>query len=706
MNFKVFHICFFFSLIFVSIPANAGKIKKGFEALEIHDYFKAKKKFTGGLKYNTSVAAYGLSKIYSLPNTPFYSKDSAYVYLELSEQTYATTKARKRLKWVNYGWTVDGILAQRRLIEDLYYQEAKSIHSIEGYTTFIKLYPRALQQQEVIATRDSMAFFQAVNANTAEAYNDFLLIYPTSLYAEIAQDNYFDSQFFEMTGDGSLASFIEFIQLNPLSPMIPYAEQEIFSIVTKPNTVEAFDIFIQTYPENHYVDSAWRQLYQAYISNYSDSILNQFKTTYPAYPFMSSLDREIEFSNSHIFPTIINNRFGFIDLYGNQIIDADYLEVTPFNEGLAVALKDGKYGVIDFEGKVHIPFKYDAISDFVDGLSLVEIGDQMGVMHRNGNLVLACEFEDLGMISDGLIYGSKNGKYGYYDAIGRSRIPEKYDDAFDFSNGIAKVKINGFQAYIDIYDVYVAQPAYAEIDVFSDSLFVFTKDGFMGLMDRLTKVVVEADFDEIGRLKEGVAIAVIDDEVVYLNKRGEIVIQDDFEVYPNFALKGEFLNGEAVAVKDEKYGRIDIKGNTVLSFKFDNIGIGETVIPFEKEGMWGVLNRSGKTLISAEYSNLFVANDTYVFATSNEGSGVMDLSGDIVVPFTYDNIELIADDMFIVRKGNVVGLYKDGAALTTIGYDSIGTFGEDFLFLSKPGELAYYDISTGRVVVTKIEESE
>lgn len=703
MNSKVFHICFFIAFIFVSVPANAGKIKKGFEAMEMHDYFLAKKKFTGGLKYNTSIAAYGLSILYSTPNTPFFSKDSAYVYLVLSEETYATTKSRKRIKFASYGWTVEGILKQRRVTESLYYQEARSINSIVAYTTFIDDYPRALQRDAAIATRDSMAFFQAVTDNTAAAYIGFVQTYPTSLYTEIAQDNYFDAQFSEMTGDGSLASFIEFIELNADSPMVPYAEEEIFKIVTEPNTVEAFDVFILTYPENHFADSAWRQLYQAYISTYTDSVLNKFKSSYPSFPYMSRLDREIEFVNSIVFPNSVDSLYGFIDVNGNQAINAVYQEVSPFHEGLSVVLMNGKYGVIDFEGNVQIPFKYDAISEFIAGLAIVELDEKLGLMHRNGNLVLKCEFEDLGLISDGLIYGSKGGKYGYYDAQGRSRIDEKYDEAFDFSNGIAKIEIYGLQAYIDIYDVFVAQPAYSEIDIFSDSLFVFSSDGLMGLMDRLAKVVVPAQFEEIGRLKEGLAIAVLEEEVVYLNERGEIVIQDEFEVYPNLTLKGEFLNGQAVAMKDEEYGRIDIKGNTVLSFKYDNLGIGETVLPFEKEGMWGVLNRSGKTLISAEYTALFVQDNKYVFATSDEGAGVMDLTGAILVPFSYDNVELLANDIFLVRKGNLVGIFKDGSFLTSIVYDSIGAFGEDFLFLSKSGELTYYEIASGKLITTKQE---
>ncbi|MFT5860094.1 MAG: hypothetical protein ACI865_002202 [Flavobacteriaceae bacterium] len=690
---------------FLSPIAHAGKIKKGFQALEMHDYFTAKKKFSGGLKYNTSPAAYGLALIYATDNNPFYSKDSAYLYLELSEKTYATSKQKRRLKWAHYGWSVEGILKLRREIEDLFHLEARLNNTVAGYTTFIEEHPRASQVPAVIITRDSIVFFDAVNQNTALAYGNFVRDYPNSVFTEMAQDNYFDAQFAEITGDGSLASFLAFLELNPESPMVPYAEQEVFNIVTLPNSVEAYDVFIRTYPSNQYIDSAWREIYQVYISDYSDSTLRAYRASYPDSPYISRVDEEIELINVPVFPNLISGKYGFIGANGIQEIPVLYQEVTAFHEGLSIVAKDGKYGVIDRKGVIQIPFVYDAISDFEKGVAIVEKGDKMGLIQRNGHLVLKCDFEDLGMISDGLVYGSMGGEYGYYDAMGRERIAPKYDDAFDFHNGIAKVELYGLQAYIDIYDVFVAQPAHSEIELYSDSLFVFTANDLMGLMDRLAKVVVPAQYDEIGPLHNGLAVAAIDGEVVYLNELGEIVIQGEFEVYPNFMLSGEFIDGQAIAMKNELYGRIDQKGTTVTSFKYQNLGIGKSVFPFQKGGAWGVLNRSGKTVVSAKYSDLKIENDL-VFAESDEGTGVMTLGGTIIVPFEFDAVELLSDSLYIVQMEETYGLFKDGALITSIIYTSIGRFGEDFVFLNEPGKLSYYEISSGKIISTKIGDSE
>jgi hypothetical protein len=687
----------------VSLPAHASKMSKGFEAIKIHDYFKAKELFTKSIKRNPSAAAFGLATIYSRNNNAFYSKDSAYVFLQMAEQEWGNSKEKKREKWGIYGWNEAGIDELRKAIELLYFEEARSANSIAVYTQFIHDFPKAIQISKVVVTRDSIAFFRAMNENTAMAYRQFTELYPTSIYVEIAKENYFDAQFEEVTGKGTLASFLAFIELNPKSPMVPHAEVKVFDIVTESNTAEAYSAFINTYPNNQFVDSAWRQLYQASISDYSLEALEKFKTDYPAYPYLELVDLEILSLDSILFPNYVNEKYGFIEVDGTQNISPIYEQVSSFHEGLAVVMLDGKYGVIDFTGKTRIDFKYDAISDFFHGRAIIEVDEKMGLLHRSGKQILACEFEDLGMISDGLIYANRSGKYGYYDETGRLRIPEKYDDAFDFSKGVAKVEINGSQAYIDIYGAYVAQPAYPKISIFSDTLFSFEDDGLIGLMDRLANVVIPAQFDELGRIHEGLAIASIEGEVVYLNDQGEIVIRDEFEVFPNFISRGEFINGRAVVMKDDDYGRIDLKGKTALSFKYENLGTGTDAIPFEDDEYWGVINPAGKVLISADYYGLRIEDNAYVIAKNENGTGVLNLAGNVIVPFTFDEIEYLGNEIFVVQMADSLGIMRNDSLVVPIKYDSIGTFGEDFLFLSKSGVLSYYDLNTGKLITTKEE---
>ncbi|MFO0433835.1 MAG: hypothetical protein ACK5ZT_01215, partial [Sphingobacteriaceae bacterium] len=72
---KPFQLILFF-LFAVTTSVYSSKIKTAYEALSIHDYFKAKKTFyTLNKKKPNAQACYGLSIIYYRNNNPFHNYD-------------------------------------------------------------------------------------------------------------------------------------------------------------------------------------------------------------------------------------------------------------------------------------------------------------------------------------------------------------------------------------------------------------------------------------------------------------------------------------------------------------------------------------------------------------------------------------------------------------------------------------------------------
>lgn len=706
MKLNAFKFLFFTLLIFSSFSASAGNVKKGFEALEIRDYFKAKKAFTKGMKYNPEASSFGLAVMYSRDVNVFYSRDSAYRYLHIAKESFVGAKDSKKKKWAKYGWSSNGIDSLERLIADQFFLEAKRINTPQSYNDFLQTHPNSVYSKRALEVRDSIAFFSAVMANTSAAYKSFLDQYGQSEYVEIAQENYYQSQFSELTGDGTLASYIEFVALNAQSPLRPAAERKIFEIVTEPNTREAFDVFIRKYPNNSMIDSAWRQLYQSSLDTLTLLNLKRFKNRYPNYPYQNDILRDMEFIDSVFLPMKAENGFGFMNEEGIVMIQPIYEQVSKFSDGLAVAALNGKYGVIDKYNRTRIPFKFDAISDFINGRAIVELDGLQGMIHRNGRYVLECKFDDMGTLSNGLIFASDGEKFGYYDVTGFPRIPMKFDDAYDFSNGIAKVAIDGLAAYIDIYGVYVVPPAYEEIRIYSDSLYVYEDDGMYGFMNRLGKAVMEPVYDEIGELRDGFAVASIDGEVVYLNESGQIIIQNDFEEFPNFVSKAEFLKGEAIAMKDGLYGKIDQKGRVVLKFQYENLGKGAYVFPFKKNNQWGVMNAAGKIIVSPLYASIAIHDDAYVVAKTELGEGVLGVSGDVLIPLNFKSVEYIGDDYFIVESSTGLGILRKQKLIAPIEYNSVQKFGKDFLLLNKAEGWSYLNILTGELIEMKVETGE
>ncbi|MDG1332794.1 MAG: WG repeat-containing protein [Crocinitomicaceae bacterium] len=693
-------------IIFSASASYAGNVKKGFVALEMHDYFKAKKAFTKGMKYNPEICSFGLASLYSRDNHVFFSKDSAYRYIKMARTTLYDAKARKRERWAKYGWSLAGIDSLEQIITNQFYAEAKQINTPESYDAFLTSHPKSSYAPRVLAIRDSIAFFSAVMENTSSSYQSFMTSYPESDYFEIAKDNFYEVQFDELTGDGSLASYLEFVQLNANSPLLPAAEKKIFEIVTEENTAQSFDVFIRTYPDNVMIDFAWKQLYQSSLDTLNALTLKRFKSKYPNYPYQKELLRDIAYLDSTFLPIKEGELFGFMNTAGIHMIPSMYQQVSPYSEGLAVVEKNGKYGVIDKYNQVQIPFKFDAISDFMNGRAIVEQDGLQGMIHRNGSFVFECKFDDMGTLSDGLIYAGNGEKFGYYDATGFLRIPMKFTDAFDFSDGVAKVEVDGLEAFIDIYGVYAVPPAFEEIRPYSDSLYIYGEDGFYGFMNRFGKAVIEPLYDEIGELHKGFSIALNDGEIVYLDEAGKIAVQNDLEEFPNFMSRAEFIKGEAVAMKDGEYGKIDQKGRTVIDFKYENLGVGAYIFPFKKKGMWGVMNAAEKALVPAKYSSIAVHEDKYFIVNADFGEGVLGLNGEEIIPLSFESVDYLSNDLFIVESETGFGVLRKGEMIAPLEFQSIQVFGKDYLLLIKSDRWAYLEIVTGKLIEMNAETGE
>ncbi len=239
----------------------AANLTKGFEALSIHDYFKAKKIFEKGLKNQTPASAYGLSIIYSLNNNPFYNLDSALFYINKSEESFKVLPEKTKAKLLIYNIDSLSIYNQHTLIDERAFIVANKLNTVESYTYFISTNNNALQLDEAKSLRNQLAFNQAEQINLSSAYLDFMTTYPDADEFAEAKTKYEKRLFDEYTEINTLDNNLKFINEHPSNPYVNQAHQNIYDISTHNKTIVAYHNFIKTFPENPLVSTAWRMLY-------------------------------------------------------------------------------------------------------------------------------------------------------------------------------------------------------------------------------------------------------------------------------------------------------------------------------------------------------------------------------------------------------------------------------------------------------------
>jgi hypothetical protein len=681
----------------------AGNIDKAFGALKVFNYFEAKERFTKALKKSPSPASYGLAVIYFRTDNPFSNLDSAFASIIRSEAAYARQKEKTREKLKKHGFDYLQIVELRNRISDRYYAIALADPSELAFDRYQAAHPWSQNRFQAVYKRDSIAFSKAADLGTSAAFADFMRKYPDSEMQQRANGEFYRLQYAEQTAAGTLASYIGFQKAFPSNPYAGDAQDQVYRISTAPNTIPALESFLQAYPDNRNRDDAWRRLYQLFMYDYSPQRVDEFRSAYPQYPFMSELERDKQLAGEIILPYKDGAKFGWMDLDGKPVIEAQYEAVGFFREGIAWAQKNGRYGYVNKENNTVIDFRFSDAMDFEKGRAIVSVDDKFGITDRSGMMIFQPEYEDIGQFSEQLIYAAKDSLYGYFDTYGYPRIEPRFTEAFSFSKGMARVKVGELDAFIDVYGNYIVPPVYEEIEFFSDSLLTFAEGDFYGLMNRKAQIVVPAVYDQIYPLINDRALFIKDEKAGYMNSRGQEVIPAQFAPYATIAEDGTFKGPFAKVSKADKFGMIDKAGKLIVPAVHRVMGRPGTTIAIEQKGKWGYMDVNSKILIAPAYEYAETFENGLGIVQQLMLKGAINPKGAVVIPLQHTEVKRLDAKHYLVSIGAKYGMYSDvGQLIVPLEYGQIRKIQDDLYLLTKGGDVHYLYVPENKLIQPKL----
>ncbi|MFA7274506.1 MAG: WG repeat-containing protein [Crocinitomicaceae bacterium] len=691
-----------FILLCLPFISKADKIEKAFESLKEFNYFDAKAKFQKKIKKVNSPCAFGLATIYYRQDNPFHQIDSAYKYVRLAETTFPLVSEKQKLRYVEYGFTLQGIQALKQQISTFYFHRLSPQNSVEEWNQFANRNTEAKEYPVAIRMRDSIAYEAAAQLNTSKEFDQYMRTYPQSALFEEAQNAFYLAQYKEETIAGTISAYQTFIANFPKNTFVGQAQDQVYQMATEKNTVEALNDFITKNPFNRNRDEAWRRLYQVYMYEYSDDRIEEFEKEFPQYPFKNEIKSDLKMARTLLVPVRVNDKFGAMNMEGEIVIPAEYDVLSTFNEGLALVGNKKKYGYINKINELSIPMLYDAGLDFEQGRAVVEKNGKYGLIDRSGKLILPCEFDDIGTFSEGLIYAQKNGLYGYYDKFGTEQIKSKFNDVFSFSKGKANVQVGENQAIINTEGEFVFPPKFNSLKPFSASLIIFEEDDYYGLIDFKMNVALPAEYDEIGLLSNGLAILNLDGKIGYIDSLGQIKIEPKYEIYPNYLENAQFKNNLAVVKLKDKFGLIDKSGKFVIQNTYSRLGENSNLIAFNKGKLWGFIDQKNKMVIKPafDWAESF-QNQTAIVAKFDQ-QGVINAAGNEIIPIDFDEITRMDATRFLVVKDYLSGLYSiDGKLIAPAVYNEIRQLNDSFYVLIAAERIDYLYLPENKMVRQK-----
>lgn len=454
----------------------------------------------------------------------------------------------------------------------------------------------------------------------------------------------------------------------------------------------------------------------------------------------------------------VNDKYGYLDLKGNEVIITRYDDAMAFANGLAKVGKKTQgtgsktlYGYIDKKGNEVVPVKYETVGSFNNGLAYIKDPEtnRYGFVDKTGKWVLNPVYLDMTIFdncggawvkqTDGKFhYINKTGKdfgtlddaganyksfskegyaiyentaqsYGLIDKTGKVlKTIDDCDAIYTFSDGIAGYKCK-------------STGKYGFLDLNGNKIIPCEYDGFNGFVEGISKVSKTID----GKTKDG-----------YIDNKGNVILPIVYENAQNFR------DGWGIIKKDSNYffadknanlkepprkydellefrsgyalGKVKATDNNPHSYYYINTQLKEefSLKAYQAYLFWEdvavvnsdnktyqLLNKKGeifKTLTGVE--TLKFTSDGMLAIKVNGKWGFMNQKGDYIVNPKYDDCESYKYGYAKVKTGTKWGIIdKSGTEIFEPKYENIVP-GENGIFIFYNTAWGIMD-KTGKVIV-------
>jgi len=389
-----------------------------------------------------------------------------------------------------------------------------------------------------------------------------------------------------------------------------------------------------------------------------------------------------------------------VDTLGNEIIGINHpfqsIEANFSSSKFIRVRKNDKYAFLDLKAKELTPFIFDKIYPvnictyqpktwncevlrwFYKGLCLVEKDEQFAVLNEKMEYVIPWQkYQWISpMNMSGVMIVKKNNKYGLLNHELNVVQPIEFDTISNYPARDQEQSFPSFWARKDnkylIFDtlgLWTDKIEYDELKILEANFYLVTKNGEKWRVDRNGTPIFE-DF---------------------------VVVRDDENGY--------------VARKDSLFGLINIEGDEILPFEYEDIisdRLGNIFV--KKNGKWGMVNAMNQPLLPCNFDYIAYAWDesgkdtgNYI-VVQNDKFGKISITGKEVFPCIYDGITTwveYVDYGHYIMIDNKMGLIDyNGNTLMPPLYERFAyLFGKKWAIVYEKDKVGLYDVNTNTILL-------
>lgn len=291
--------------------------------------------------------------------------------------------------------------------------------------------------------------------------------------------------------------------------------------------------------------------------------------------------------------------------------------------------KDDKWGVIDSTGNTVIDPSYK----------------EMIVIPNNKIDVFICTYDvnyETGEYKTKVLNADNREIFTEYEKVEAIQNKDKNDNLY-YDQNVLKIQKDGKYGLINLSGKEVTTIDYDKIEAVSqiENSFRVQKEGKFGIVDNEGKTVVQPKYSEIDVLgKDNKSGFIVKDET---GKCGIISYSNSQILENKYDSISKIYGNDLYVVTANKNVKVVNKENEdVLTTGFDDIkqilSSQENAVIFQKNDKYGIMNLSGEVLINASYDDLKEAKSGTFIAKKGDKYGIISIENNEKLAFEYSSI--------------------------------------------------------------------
>ncbi|MFL5727941.1 MAG: WG repeat-containing protein, partial [Cytophagaceae bacterium] len=441
--------------------------------------------------------------------------------------------------------------------------------------------------------------------------------------------------------------------------------------------------------------------------------------------------------------------WGYVNVFGQWVINPIYTKVTPYIENKAVVQKGLKYGVIDCDGNVILHPEYDKLTSFRNGKIWARKNGFWGLLNEKGTVLLEFVYTEINPIAGteltwvkkdsvwGLITEDKGSficrpQFRIAQVMSENATLVQIIDLYGVINhvncgyllpmNITKVKKvalhiiifqqNGKWGIFNEQGKISANAIYDSLSLKYTDILIYKKDNKYGFINLNGKEITGADYDYIDDYSEGLFLMKQKGKYGYINRFGK------YHSKPQFEDASSFKKSQAIAKKDGKYGIIDLKNKFILNNEYSFLGRNKNADYYyvkaknpsggkEKFYLYG---RDMKKITETGFDSLYVSDSISLTRVINEGKVSFYNILQKVPAFSgsYEEAKPFKNGVAFVKQNGKWGVISDkGKEILPAVYDQVDYewFQKTLMFSTKKEDKLGLADASGKVILSNEYEA-